>query len=153
MTKTWHEALDATEFHLVLTQAALAAGNQPPPPLDPVFPNVPLPAELAGRARALLELTHELEAIATGRLERLRDRDQRHAGAPGPRPAPHRHLRRHRRIARRRSGGPVSRPEPHGRYRGPEVAAAVAARSCLHEPGAACRSDLVRFGNRPEARA
>jgi hypothetical protein len=72
MTKTWHEALDATEFHLVLTQAALAAGNQPPAPLDPVFPNVPLPAELAGRARALLELTHELESIATGRLERLR---------------------------------------------------------------------------------
>jgi hypothetical protein len=89
MTNAWHAALDATEFHLVLTQAALAAGNPPPPRLDTVYPTVPLPPELAGRARALLALTHELESMANGRLDRLRVAlaalPTRRAVAPRPR--------------------------------------------------------------------
>ena len=72
MTYVWSEALDAIEFHLRLTQAALAAGSTPPPPLDTPLPTVAFPAELADRARALLALTQQVESAAQGRLERLR---------------------------------------------------------------------------------
>ena len=72
MTNAWSEALDAIEFHLLLTQAALAAGNTPPPPLAAALPTVAIPAELADRARALLALTQQVESAAQGRLERLR---------------------------------------------------------------------------------
>ena len=72
MTTAWAEALDAIEFHLLLTQAALAAGTTPPPPLDTPLPTVAFPAELADRARALLALTQQVESAAQGRLERLR---------------------------------------------------------------------------------
>lgn len=72
MTNVWSEALDAIEFHLLLTQAALAAGTSPPAPLDAPLPTVAFPAELAERARALLALTQQVESAAQGRLERLR---------------------------------------------------------------------------------
>jgi hypothetical protein len=72
MTNVWHEALNAIEFHLVLTQAALAAGTPPPPPRTTTFPTEALPPELADRARALLALTHQLESTADGRLRQLR---------------------------------------------------------------------------------
>ncbi len=72
MSTTWAAALDAIEFHLALTQAALAAGTPPPAPIVTPLPPVPLPAELADRARTLLALTQQLESAAQGRLERLR---------------------------------------------------------------------------------
>ena len=72
MTNIWAEALDAIEFHLMLTHAALAAGTTPPPPLDAPLPVVAFPAELAERARSLLALTQQVESAAQGRLERLR---------------------------------------------------------------------------------
>jgi len=71
MTHAWHEALNAIEFHLVLTQAALAAGTAPPLPRNAPLPNEVLPPELAARARALLALTQQLEAIADDRLQQL----------------------------------------------------------------------------------
>jgi len=71
MTNPWYEALNAIEFHLVLTQAALAAGTAPPPPRTAPFPTEVLPAELADRARALLAVTRELESLAEGRLHQL----------------------------------------------------------------------------------
>jgi hypothetical protein len=71
MTNVWCEALDAIEFHLRLTQAALAAGTAPPAPLDTPLPAVAFPAELADRARSLLALTHQVESAAQGRLDRL----------------------------------------------------------------------------------
>ena len=72
MSGTWREALDAIEFHLVLTQAALAAGTPPPLNNNVALPTEALPPELAERARSLLALTQQLESIADGRLERLR---------------------------------------------------------------------------------
>jgi hypothetical protein len=72
MTTTWAAALDAIEFHLKLTQAALAAGTPPPAPINTPLPSVALPAELADRARTLLALTQQLESAAQSRLERLR---------------------------------------------------------------------------------
>jgi hypothetical protein len=68
----WHEALNAIEFHLVLTQAALAAGTAPPPARNAPLPTEVLPAELAHRAAALLALTQQLEAMADGRLQQLK---------------------------------------------------------------------------------
>jgi hypothetical protein len=88
MTSPWAEALDAIEFHLLLTQAALAAGT-PPPPAQNRFPSEPLPVELADRARTLLALTQQLESAADGRLQQLqvalRSMPARRVAAPRPR--------------------------------------------------------------------
>jgi hypothetical protein len=88
MSRAWYDALDAIEFHLLLTQAALAAGT-PPPPAQNGFPSEPLPPELADRARRLLALTQQLESTATGRLQHLqvalRSIPARRVAAPRPR--------------------------------------------------------------------
>jgi len=88
MTSAWGAALDAIEFNLTSTEAALASGSAPPVSPPVTVPSEPLPEGLAPRAQALAALTQRLETQAAAARERLRDGlrslPARRVGAPAP---------------------------------------------------------------------
>ena len=85
-TARWVEALDDFERRLDGFRSVLQPGGEPPPGLWPPADLVgrPFPAELADRARALLDRAREVEGQLVARRTEL----------PAPQRAPVRHRRR-----------------------------------------------------------
>ena len=89
MTAGWERALADCEARLDAAASALAAGR--PVAVEPfVAPAVamPLPADLADRARALAARTEELGARLADELERVRDELRRIPRIPRAQRAP-----------------------------------------------------------------
>jgi hypothetical protein len=74
VTGTWTDALDEFEARLVLAEAVLELGGdgEPLPPVEPASLAAPFPADLAGRARALLERAAAVEQGLGAEQHRIR---------------------------------------------------------------------------------